>query len=61
MCRSPWCSKEGLNRGAWSAEEDMILWEYIRKHGDGGWSKVPQKTGQSQQICYTSILISSNK
>eukprot|EP00253_Pinus_taeda_P021753 PITA_21753 len=45
MCRSPCCTKEGLNRGPWSAEEDMILLEYIRIHGDGGWKKVPQKAG----------------
>eukprot|EP00253_Pinus_taeda_P025027 PITA_25027 len=46
MCRSPCCTKEGLNRGPWSGEEDMILLEYIRIHGDGGWKKVPQKAGR---------------
>nr|WBK62445.1 myb domain protein 3 protein [Larix kaempferi] len=45
MGRSPCCSKEGLNRGAWTAEEDLILSEYIRLHGDGGWQKLPEKAG----------------
>eukprot|EP00253_Pinus_taeda_P027295 PITA_27295 len=45
MGRSPCSSKEGLNRGAWSAKEDMILSDYIRIHGDGGWRNLPQQAG----------------
>eukprot|EP00253_Pinus_taeda_P010481 PITA_10481 len=45
MVRCRCCSKEGLNRGTWTAEEDMILSQYIRIHGDGGWTKLPQKAG----------------
>nr|ANB66413.1 transcription factor MYB30 [Picea abies] len=45
MGRSPCCSKEGLNRGAWTKKEDMILSEYIRIHGDGGWRNIPKKAG----------------
>lgn len=45
MGRSPCCSKEGLNRGAWTSKEDMILSDYIRIHGDGGWKKLPEKAG----------------
>eukprot|EP00253_Pinus_taeda_P002530 PITA_02530 len=45
MVRSSCSSKEKLNRGPWSAVEDMILSEYIRIHGDGRWSSVPQKAG----------------
>ena len=47
MGRSPCCSKEVLNRGAWTAEEDLILCEYVRLHGDGGWQKLPQKAGDT--------------
>ena len=48
MDSSPCCSKEGLNRGAWTAKEDMILSEYIRIHGnDGGWANLPTKAGDS--------------
>jgi len=45
MGRSPCCSKEGLNRGAWTKTEDIILCEYIRIHGDGGWRTLPKKAG----------------
>ncbi|GLJ47494.1 hypothetical protein SUGI_1002550 [Cryptomeria japonica] len=46
MGRAPCCSKDAdLNRGAWTAEEDMILSEYIAIHGDGGWRSLPQKAG----------------
>ncbi|KAE8682919.1 hypothetical protein F3Y22_tig00111234pilonHSYRG00191 [Hibiscus syriacus] len=33
MGRSPCCSKEGLNRGAWTAFEDKILADYVKEHG----------------------------
>nr|QHG11482.1 R2R3-MYB transcription factor 54 [Taxus chinensis] len=46
MGRAPCCSKDsGINRGAWTAEEDMILSEYITIHGDGGWRALPKKAG----------------
>ncbi|MED6221617.1 Transcription factor myb1 [Stylosanthes scabra] len=45
--RKPCCSSKGqdLNRGAWVAEEDNILMDYIRVHGHGKWSTLPQKAG----------------
>ena len=43
MGRSPCCSKQGLNHGAWTAEEDLILSKYITLHGGVGWHKLPQK------------------
>ncbi|GLJ14087.1 hypothetical protein SUGI_0225650 [Cryptomeria japonica] len=46
MGRAPCCPKDaGLNRGAWTAEEDSILTKYISIHGDGGWKYLPQKAG----------------
>ncbi|KAK6941313.1 SANT/Myb domain [Dillenia turbinata] len=45
MGRSPCCSKEGLNRGAWTALEDKILTEYIEVHGEGRWRNLPKKAG----------------
>ncbi|XP_042497545.1 transcription factor MYB1-like [Macadamia integrifolia] len=45
MGRTPCCSKEGLNRGAWSASEDRILTQYINAHGEGKWRDLPQKAG----------------
>ncbi|XP_010241362.1 PREDICTED: myb-related protein Myb4-like [Nelumbo nucifera] len=45
MGRRPCCSKEGLNRGAWSVVEDQILMDYIKLHGEGNWRSLPQKAG----------------
>lgn len=45
MGRSPCCSKEGLNRGAWTALEDKILTDYIKVHGEGRWRNLPKKAG----------------
>ncbi|KAJ1400712.1 SANT/Myb domain [Sesbania bispinosa] len=46
MGRSPCCSKEGLNRGAWTAHEDKILTDYIRLHGEGKWRNLPKRADQ---------------
>jgi len=45
MARSPCLSKEGLKRGAWTAQEDMILLQYIRIHGHGEWGRLPERAG----------------
>ncbi|KAK9282159.1 hypothetical protein L1049_005071 [Liquidambar formosana] len=45
MGRSPCCSKEGLNRGAWTATEDKILTDYVKTHGEGKWRNLPKKAG----------------
>jgi myb proto-oncogene protein len=45
MGRSPCCAKEGLNRGAWTAQEDKILREYIRVYGEGKWRNIPKRAG----------------
>ncbi|KAF5748437.1 putative GHMYB10 [Tripterygium wilfordii] len=45
MGRSPCCSKEGLNKGAWTAIEDKILSDYIKLHGEGKWRNLPKNAG----------------
>ncbi|KAF8370127.1 hypothetical protein HHK36_005917 [Tetracentron sinense] len=45
MGRRPCCSKEGVNRGAWTALEDKILTDYIKIHGEGRWRNLPKKAG----------------
>ncbi|KAK1303005.1 Transcription factor MYB12 [Acorus calamus] len=43
MGRGPCCSKQGLNKGAWTAEEDKILIDYINSNGEGRWRRLPKK------------------
>ncbi|KAG1334275.1 transcription repressor MYB6-like [Cocos nucifera] len=45
MGRKPCCSKEDINRGAWTAEEDRILKAYIKANGEGRWRSLPKKAG----------------
>ena len=45
MGRNPCCSKEGLNKGAWTAQEDKLLTDYIKAHGEGKWRNVLKETG----------------
>ncbi|RVW52222.1 Anthocyanin regulatory C1 protein [Vitis vinifera] len=43
MGRSPCCSKEGLNRGAWTALEDKILTAYIKPMEKGNGETSPRE------------------
>eukprot|EP01018_Ginkgo_biloba_P040316 Gb_22884 [translate_table: standard] len=45
MVRTPCCSKQDLNKGAWTASEDMLLTQYINTHGERGWRSLPKKAG----------------
>ncbi|KAE8687569.1 Transcription factor TT2 [Hibiscus syriacus] len=45
MGRKPCCAKEGMNKGAWSANEDQILTNYIKTHGEGKWRDLPHRAG----------------
>lgn len=45
-------SKEGLNRGAWTKEEDRILKAYVKAHGEGKWSTMPTKAGTGIYYAY---------
>lgn len=42
---TPCCSKVGLKRGPWTAEEDEVLSEYIKKEGEGRWRTLPKRAG----------------
>ena len=46
MGRIPRCSKDGLNKGAWTALEDKILIDHVKTHGEGKWSKLAKETGE---------------
>ncbi|KAK8523257.1 hypothetical protein V6N13_113205 [Hibiscus sabdariffa] len=45
MGRKPCCAKEGVNKGAWSSNEDQTLTNYIKIHGEGKWRDLPQRAG----------------
>lgn len=45
MGRPPCCDKEGVKKGPWTPEEDIILVSYIQDHGPGNWRAVPTNTG----------------
>jgi hypothetical protein len=45
MGRAPCCEKEGLRRGAWSAEEDQRLVAYVRQNGHPNWRALPRLAG----------------
>lgn len=42
---SPAASQELLKKGPWTAEEDAILKEYVRKHGEGNWNALQKNSG----------------
>ena len=50
MGRLPSCSKEEMNKGAWTAQEDKILKDFVTIHGERKWSNVAKKTGQRKKI-----------
>lgn len=43
--RRPCCEKEGINKGAWSKQEDRLLIDYISSHGEGCWRTIPKAAG----------------
>ncbi|XP_042432023.1 myb-related protein 306-like [Zingiber officinale] len=45
MGRPPCCDKDGVKKGPWTPEEDIILVSYIQEHGPGNWRAVPTNTG----------------
>ncbi|KAL0428338.1 UNVERIFIED_CONTAM: Transcription factor [Sesamum latifolium] len=45
MGRHPCSDKEGIKKGPWTPEEDIILVSYIQEHGPGNWRAVPTNTG----------------
>ncbi|KAL0341058.1 UNVERIFIED_CONTAM: Transcription factor [Sesamum radiatum] len=55
------CEKEGLRRGAWSAEEDKILVDFITQNGHSTWRNLPQlagllRCGKSCRLRWTNYL-----
>lgn len=38
----------GMKKGPWTAAEDAILMEYVKKHGEGNWNTVQKNSGLSR-------------
>nr|XP_016477928.1 PREDICTED: transcription factor MYB28-like [Nicotiana tabacum]XP_016477937.1 PREDICTED: transcription factor MYB28-like [Nicotiana tabacum] len=38
-------SRQALKKGPWTATEDAILMEYVKKHGEGNWNAVQRNSG----------------
>lgn len=36
---------QSLKKGPWTAAEDAILMEYVKKHGEGNWNAVQKNSG----------------
>ncbi|XP_057798049.1 transcription factor MYB14-like isoform X2 [Salvia miltiorrhiza] len=45
MGRAPCCEKMGLKKGPWTAEEDLILINFINHNGHGNWRALPKRAG----------------
>ncbi|CAL4931267.1 unnamed protein product [Urochloa decumbens] len=48
MGRPPCCDKDGVKKGPWTPEEDVVLVSYVQQHGPGNWRAVPAATGLSR-------------
>ncbi|KAJ1381303.1 SANT/Myb domain [Sesbania bispinosa] len=62
MGRTPCCDKMGLKKGPWTAEEDELLINYIKKNGGhGSWRSLPKlagllRCGKSCRLRWTNYL-----
>ncbi|WVY99393.1 hypothetical protein V8G54_025463 [Vigna mungo] len=61
MGRAPCCNKNGLKKGPWTPEEDLMLTNYIQTHGPGNWRTLPknaglQRCGKSCRLRWTNYL-----
>ena len=54
MGRKPSCGKGELVKGAWIAQEDLILTTYIKAHAEGEWGRLPKQAGVTscEHGCY---------
>lgn len=41
---------EEVKKGPWTDEEDALLINYVRDHGEGRWNSVAHFAGQSGQL-----------
>jgi len=41
---------DGWRKGPWTSQEDKLLVEHVRQHGEGRWNSVSKLTGTLQPI-----------
>jgi myb proto-oncogene protein len=51
--------EEGWRKGPWTAEEDRLLVEYVRLHGEGRWNSVARLAGVYLTRIHTTFSLSS--
>ena len=44
-CKDDVDANIGIKKGPWTPQEDMILTEYVKKHGEGNWNSVQKNSG----------------
>lgn len=55
-----WGREEGgWRKGPWTAQEDKLLLEYVRQHGEGRWNSVAKLTGTCQVLLILIHLVIS--
>ncbi|XP_051122916.1 transcription factor MYB17-like [Andrographis paniculata] len=59
--KKPCCEKEGLKKGAWTAQEDRILVDFITQNGHPNWRNLPKlagllRCGKSCRLRWTNYL-----
>lgn len=53
--------EEVWRKGPWTAEEDRLLIDYVRLHGEGRWNSVARLTGNYKPIFFYSCLVIATK
>lgn len=49
-----------MRRGPWTTEEDLLLVNYISKHGEGRWNSLSQCAGIAQfqvLLCFSVLVL----
>jgi transcription factor MYB, plant len=50
MVRPPCYDKEGMKKGPWTPEEDLVRVSHIQEHGPSNWRAVPTRTGMRRRL-----------
>lgn len=51
---------EGWRKGPWTAEEDRLLIEYVRLHGEGRWNSVARLAGKLNTVNFSCFCFSKS-